>query len=63
TGFIPAAALSWGIFLATRIATSLPAYLDLGKSAVVLSLTVSMCLLSGWLALRVLEQADPADVF
>lgn len=63
TGFIPAAAISWGVFLATRIATSLPAYLDVGKSVIVLSLTLSMCVISGAFALRVLRQADPAEVF
>ena len=62
-GFIPAAVLSWGVFLATRIATSLPAHLDIGKSVIVLSLTLTMCLISGILSLRVLRQADPADVF
>lgn len=63
SGFVPAAILSWGIFLATRIATSLPAYLDFGKSAMVLSLTIAMCLVSGAFALKILRQADPAEVF
>lgn len=62
-GFVPAAVISWTVFLATRFATSLPAYLDIGKSAIVLSLTLAMCLVSGAFALRVLRQADPADVF
>lgn len=62
-GFIPAAALSWCVFLATRIVTSLPAYLDVSKSAIVLGMTMTMCLVSGACALRVLRQADPADVF
>lgn len=62
-GFIPAAVVSWGVFYATRVATSLPAYLDWKKSAIVLSLTLAMCCVSGLLALRVLRQADPADVF
>lgn len=62
-GFVPAAAISWVVFLATRIATSLPAYLDIGKSAIVFTLTLAMCVVSGIFALRVLRQADPADVF
>ena len=62
-GFLPAAVISWGVFYATRVATSLPAYLDFSKSAIVLSLTLAMCCVSGLFALRVLRQADPADVF
>ncbi len=62
-GFVPAAVLSWAVFLATRIATSLPAHLDVRKSAIVLSLTLFMCLVSGAFALRILRQADPAEVF
>lgn len=62
-GFVPAAALSWCVFLATRIVTSLPAYLDVSKSVIVLGMTLTMCLVSGACALRVLRQADPADVF
>jgi putative ABC transport system permease protein len=62
-GFVPAAVMSWGIFALTRHATSLPAYLDVTKSVIVLSLTLGMCLVAGVLALRVLRQADPAEVF
>jgi len=62
-GFVPAAIMSWGVFALTRKATSLPAYLDVTKSAIVLSLTLAMCLIAGILALRVLRQADPAEVF
>ena len=62
-GFIPAAVLSWGVFLAARTATSLPTHLDVRKSAIVLLLTLVMCLVSGSFALRILRQADPAEVF
>ena len=62
-GFLPAAAMSWGVFALTREATSLPAYLDLTKCALVLGLTLAMCQIAGVFALRVLRQADPAEVF
>jgi putative ABC transport system permease protein len=62
-GFVPATALAWGVLALTRAATSLPAGLSLGKSALVLTLTTGMCVLAGTLATRVLRQADPAEVF
>ncbi len=62
-GFVPAAVLAAAVFWATRVATSLPAYLDISKSAIVLSLTLAMCIISGMFALRVLRHADPAEVF
>lgn len=62
-GFIPATALAACVLALTRAATSLPAGLSLGKSVLVLTLTTSMCVLAGTFALRVLRQADPAEVF
>ena len=62
-GFVPATVLAWGVLALTRAATSLPAGLSLGKSTLVLSLTTAMCVLAGTFALRVLRQADPAEVF
>lgn len=62
-GFIPATLLAAGVFALTRAATSLPAALSFGKCALVLTLTTSMCVIAGTLALRVLRQADPAEVF
>lgn len=62
-GFVPATALAWIVLALTRAATSLPAGLSLGKSALVLTLTTAMCVLAGTFALRVLRQADPAEVF
>lgn len=62
-GFVPATILAWGVLALTRVATSLPAYLSVGKGALVLSLTTAMCVLAGTFALRVLREADPAEVF
>jgi putative ABC transport system permease protein len=62
-GFLPCAAVMTGIFhLLTRAAK-----LDLGMTlplfATVLGLTLAMCGVSGWLALRRVRTADPADLF
>ncbi len=62
-GFIPATLLAWAVLALTRAATSLPAGLSFGKSALVLTLTTAMCVLAGTFALRVLRHADPAEVF
>ncbi|HMO66892.1 MAG TPA: ABC transporter, partial [Verrucomicrobiota bacterium] len=62
-GIVPATLLAWGVLALTRAATSLPAALSLGKCALVLTLTTAMCVLAGTFALRVLRQADPAEVF
>lgn len=62
-GFLPATILAWAVLALTRAATSLPAGLSLGKSSLVLGLTTGMCMVAGTFALRVLRQADPAEVF
>lgn len=62
-GFVPATILAWGVLALTRAATSLPAGLSFGRSALVLSLTTAMCVVAGTFALRVLRHADPAEVF
>jgi len=41
----------------------LPMYLTLGRVGLILALTVSMCTLSGFLAVRRVQRADPAEVF
>jgi putative ABC transport system permease protein len=62
-GFLPATFLAWIVLRVTRAATSLPAGLSPGPSILVLGLTTGMCVVAGTLALRVLREADPADVF
>jgi putative ABC transport system permease protein len=51
-GFLPATFLAWAVLALTRAATSLPAGLSLGKSALVLTLTTGMCVVAGTFALR-----------
>jgi putative ABC transport system permease protein len=43
--------------------TGLPLFLTAGRIGLILVLTVSMCIVSGLLALRKVQQADPAEVF
>jgi putative ABC transport system permease protein len=62
-GFLPGAALAWGLYAITVKATNLPLQMTSTRGAMIFGLTVVMCGLSGMLAMRKLRQADPADVF
>lgn len=62
-GFIPGAAISVGLYSLTRQATNLPLYMTLFRAFQVLVLTIIMCVLSGAIATRKLQAADPADIF
>jgi putative ABC transport system permease protein len=62
-GFLPGLAVSMGLYRLTRQATNLPMYMTLSRALFVLILTIVMCNLSGAIATRRLEAADPADLF
>jgi putative ABC transport system permease protein len=62
-GFLPGLVISGGLYGLVALLTGLPMQFTLGRMAVVLVLTVAMCLLSGLIALRRVIQADPAEVF
>ncbi|MBV6627216.1 MAG: ABC transporter permease DevC [Rivularia sp. (in: Bacteria)] len=62
-GYIPAFAVSWGIYKLAAYATLLPIYMTVQRSIIVFLLTVTMCLISGLTAIKKLQSADPADVF
>jgi len=62
-GFIPGATISVGLYRLTRQATNLPLYMTLIRAVQVLVLTIIMCMLSGAIATRKLQAADPADIF
>ncbi len=62
-GFIPSIAISAGLYRLTRNATNLPLYMTLARGIFVLVLTMVMCTLSGAIATRRLQSADPADMF
>ncbi|PIG94065.1 ABC transporter permease DevC [Gloeocapsopsis sp. IPPAS B-1203] len=62
-GFIPGFLLSLGLYQITYMATLLPIAMKLERAAFVLLLTIIMCSVSGAIAMRKLQSADPADVF
>lgn len=62
-GFIPGSMVAIsGYYLAAK-ATALPIYMTISRANTVLILTIVMCLLSGAIATRKLQSADPADMF
>jgi putative ABC transport system permease protein len=62
-GFIPGLAVSLLLYDAAGEATRLPLEMSLQLGGMVLLLTVSMCALSGIIALRKIRSADPAEIF
>jgi putative ABC transport system permease protein len=62
-GYIPAFALAVLLYDLTANATLLPIAMTFNRAMLVLGLTVSMCFISGAIAVRRLRAADPADIF
>ena len=62
-GFIPGLILPLGLYRLASNATNLPIYMTLARALLVLGLTIVMCGLSGAIATRKLQAADPADMF
>lgn len=62
-GFIPGLGLPVILYKLAANATALPIYMTLTRALMVLLLTLIMCLLSGAIATRRLQSADPADMF
>ncbi len=62
-GFIPALAISQGLYRLTSYLADIPIEMNLQRVAFVLVLSVAMCAVSGLLALRKVRLADPADLF
>ncbi len=62
-GFIPSVAIAAGLYRLTAIATALPIFLPASRAVNVLIITVVMCSISGSIATRKLQSADPADIF
>lgn len=62
-GYIPGFFLSIGLYNLTRNATSLPIAMTFNRAILVLCLTVIMCTISGAIAVRKVQDADPADIF
>ncbi len=62
-GFIPGLALALGQYTLIRNAAALPISMTAGRLVLVFLLTVAMCVISGVIATRRLQAADPADNF
>lgn len=62
-GFIPGTTVSLGLYYLTCNATNLPMYMTAMRGLQVLILTIIMCGISGAIATRKLQSADPADMF
>ena len=62
-GFIPAFFLCMGLYNATENATSLPLRMTQERGTFVFLLTMTMCVISGAIAVRKVQDADPADIF
>jgi putative ABC transport system permease protein len=62
-GFIPGLILSMGLYHLTHNATSLPIAMNPERAIMVFCLAVIMCMASGAVAVRKVQDADPADIF
>ncbi|MBF2084298.1 ABC transporter permease DevC [Thermoleptolyngbya sp. C42_A2020_037] len=62
-GFIPGYLISLGLYRVTANATGLLMQMTLGRGLNILLATVVMCLISGAIAIRKVQSADPAEVF
>lgn len=62
-GYIPGFFFSIGLYNLTRNATALPIVMTLDRAILVFFLTVIMCTISGAIAVRRVQDADPADIF
>ncbi len=62
-GFIPGLGLSWVLYAVVGKATFLPLAMDAIRAVGVFALIFSMCAAAGFLAMRKLRDANPADMF
>lgn len=62
-GFFPAFILAIGLYWIVRTLATIPMYLTVERVILVLLLSIGMCAVSGVLAVRKLQNADPADLF
>ncbi len=62
-GYLPGLLVAWGAYAYLTKISAMPLTLTLGRAALVLGLTLVMCVASGFLALNKVKKVDPADVF
>jgi len=61
--YFPALVITYYLFEVVHKATRLPIFITLDLAGTVFFLALTMCLVSGFLALRKIKKADPADLF
>jgi putative ABC transport system permease protein len=62
-GFAPGAGVATLLYRVAGDATKLPMQMELGRTLLVLFLTIAMCCIAGSAALRKVRSVDPAEVF
>jgi putative ABC transport system permease protein len=62
-GYIPGFALCLGIYNSAREGSGLPLGMTIQRGAIVLILTIAMCIISGFIAMYKTQSADPAEIF
>ncbi|KAB8317198.1 FtsX-like permease family protein [Tolypothrix campylonemoides VB511288] len=62
-GYLPGFAVTMFLYDRARMATLLPVFMTSERAIMVLILTLIMCFVSGTIAVRKLQSADPADIF
>lgn len=62
-GYIPGWASAMLLYKVAKDATLLPIFMSFERAITVLILTIIMCFVSGIIAIRKLNSADPADIF
>ncbi len=62
-GYIPGFALCLGLYDLTRNATLLPISMTFSRGLMVIILAIVMCCISGAIAIRKVQSANPADIF
>ncbi|MDZ8085126.1 MAG: ABC transporter permease DevC [Nostoc sp. DedQUE12b] len=62
-GYFPGIVFALFMYDSARNATLLPVFMSFERAAMVLILTMLMCIVSGAIAVRKLRSADPADIF
>ena len=62
-GYVPGFLITLGMYQTAKEATNLPIRMEPLRAFIVLMLTFFICFVSGVIAARKLQQADPADIF
>lgn len=62
-GYVIGLAVVLPLYSVTSTATRLPLQMDWSRGLAILAVTVAMCALAGFMALRQVRSADPAEVF